>query len=373
MANPPANANLIPAIPAPPGHHSQLINPPSQNYPTIVCLVLAIVISALFVAVRLYTRQRATRKLWWDDWTCLIGWIFLVVLASLLLEGLNCGGGSDLWNVSKAKYAVFRKFFGNIEIVGRLGMFFTKASIVLFYRRLFCTSNIGRTPIWWSIWFVFWLNFLYAIAFVLAVALQCAGKAALVAVGKDCVDEYAFVICASVINVTTDIMILIIPIVAVWGLHMAAEKKWRLTAVFAVGTLGVLASVARLAYQVAEANQPNQTIITMILSLMDVAEQFIGIVVSCMPILPAFLRHISKHSQKRYAGSSVKKNFGSSILGYQSGRSKASKAQPKDPYPLDVTRGYEEIDDAEAHMQATGLGGIVRTVEMSVFVDHTPS
>ena len=42
-------------------------NPPSQNYPTIVCLVLAVVISALFVAVRLYTRQRATRKLWWDD------------------------------------------------------------------------------------------------------------------------------------------------------------------------------------------------------------------------------------------------------------------------------------------------------------------
>ena len=68
-------------------------------------------------------------------------------------------------------------------------------------------------------------------------ALQCAGKAALVAEGKDCVDEYAFVICASVINVTTDIMILIIPIMAVWGLHMAAEKKWRLTAVFAVRTL----------------------------------------------------------------------------------------------------------------------------------------
>lgn len=102
----------------------------------------------------------------------------------------------------------------------------------------------------------------------------------------------------------------------------------------------------------------------------SVAEQFIGIVVSCMPILPAFLRHTSKHSQKRYAVSSVKKNINSSILRYQSGRSKASKAQPKDPYPLDVTRGYYEIDDVEAHMQATGLGGIVREVEISVFVEH---
>ena len=153
----------------------------------------------------------------------------------------------------------------------------------------------------------------------------------------------------------------------------------------------MLASVARLVYQVPEANQANQTIIVMILSLMkyaslhhvfnprltasalnSVAEQFIGIVVSCMPILPAFLRHISKHPQTRYAGSSGKKNI-SSILGIQSGSSKASKAQPRDPYPLDVTRGYEEIDDAEAHMQATGLGCNVADVEMSVFVDHTSS
>ena len=154
----------------------------------------------------------------------------------------------------------------------------------------------------------------------------------------------------------------------------------------------MLASVARLAYQVTEANQANQTIIVMILSLMkyaslhrvfnhrltantpsSVGEQFIGIVVSCMPILPAFLRHTSKHSQMRYTSSSVKNNISSSILGYRSGSSKASKSRPKDPYPLDVTRGYEELDDAEAQTQATGLGGIVGDVEMSVFVKHTSS
>lgn len=35
--------------------------------------------------------------------------MFLVALAGLLFESLNYGGGSDLWNVSKAKYAVFKK------------------------------------------------------------------------------------------------------------------------------------------------------------------------------------------------------------------------------------------------------------------------
>lgn len=116
-------------------------------------------------------------------------------------------------------------------------MFFTKVSIVLFYQRLFVPYGTRWTLIWWSIWFAFWWNLLYAIALVLAVAFECVGKGALVAAGKQCVDEYAVLICASVINVTTDLMILVIPIVAIWGLHMPAEKKWRILAVFAVGIL----------------------------------------------------------------------------------------------------------------------------------------
>ena len=35
--------------------------------------------------------------------------MFLVALAGLLFEGLHYGGGSDLWDVSKAKYTVFKK------------------------------------------------------------------------------------------------------------------------------------------------------------------------------------------------------------------------------------------------------------------------
>lgn len=88
-----------------------------------------------------------------------------------------------------------------------------------------------------SIWFVFYWNLLYAIALVLTVATECVGKADRVARGEECLDQYAVLICASVINVVSDLMILVIPIVAIWGLQMAKEKKLRLSAVFAVGSL----------------------------------------------------------------------------------------------------------------------------------------
>ena len=116
-------------------------------------------------------------------------------------------------------------------------MFFTKAAILLLFHRLFIVDRTRRTSIWWAIWFVFYWNLLYAIALILSVAFQCVGKADRVAAGKECYNEFAVLMCASVINVTTDLMILVIPIVAIWGLKLPSAKKWRLSAVFAVGLL----------------------------------------------------------------------------------------------------------------------------------------
>ena len=72
---------------------------------------------------------------------------------------------------------------------------------------------------------------------MLTVATECVGKGAKVAKGENCLDEYAILVCASVINVVTDLMVLVIPIFAIWGLHMPKEKKLKLSAIFAVGSL----------------------------------------------------------------------------------------------------------------------------------------
>ena len=36
-----------------------------------------------------------------------MGWLFFVAYSGLTFQGLNYGGGSDLWNVSKADYKKF--------------------------------------------------------------------------------------------------------------------------------------------------------------------------------------------------------------------------------------------------------------------------
>lgn len=67
-------------------------------------------------------------------------------------------------------------------------------------------------------------------------------------------------------------MILVIPIAGIWGLHMPAKKKWKVSAIFTIGGLAVLSRVARLGYQVAVAMNPNQSIAIMIVSMLNLAE-----------------------------------------------------------------------------------------------------
>lgn len=129
------------------------------------------------------------------------------------------------------------QLFHDIEIVARIGMFFTKASILLLYRRIFIVNASAKGVTWWAIWSVFWYNLLYALALVLTVSLQCVGKPAAVAERGECLNQYAVLICASVINVLSDLMILIIPVAAIWGLQMAKSKKIRLSLLFAFGSL----------------------------------------------------------------------------------------------------------------------------------------
>ncbi|KAL9599318.1 MAG: hypothetical protein Q9219_003945 [cf. Caloplaca sp. 3 TL-2023] len=250
--------------------------------------------------------------------------------------------------------------FHDTQIIARVGMCCTKVSFLLFYQRLLIPVGTRWTPLWWSIWIVFWYNVLYAVSLVITVTTACVGKEAIVAKGGQCVNEYAVLICASVINVSSDIMILVIPIVGIWGLHMPTDKKRRLSAVFVVGGLAVLSSIARLGYQIAVARDPNQSIAIMVVSLLNLAEQFIGVIVSCMPILPAFYRHVRQSGSS--ASRSGKGGLSASILGFQrskkspvvgSKRSKESKT--KDPFPVYsttddkmTTRGYQELDELEA-------------------------
>lgn len=56
-----------PALKAPHGVTSNLINPPSEGDVTIIVMVVFLVCTTPFVLIRMYTRRFITRRMWWDD------------------------------------------------------------------------------------------------------------------------------------------------------------------------------------------------------------------------------------------------------------------------------------------------------------------
>ncbi|KAL8645954.1 MAG: hypothetical protein Q9226_007069, partial [Calogaya cf. arnoldii] len=285
---------------------------------------------------------------WLGEVTCFFGWVGMVALASLMFKALVYGGGIDIWNVSKAQH-----LFHNIEIVARISMFFTKASILLLYHRLFIVDGSKKTGTWWAIWSVFWYNLLYALALVLTVTTQCVGKPTAIAERGECLNQYAVLICASVINVLSDLMILIIPVTVIWGLQMAKSKKIRLSFLFAFGSLGVIASLGRLGYQVHEAKRPNHTVIVMVLLMLNIVEQMVGIIVACMPVFPSLIRHIS---EKR-SGSGTRIPTNKNLINSFFARRQGVKASPSlsDTGPYSVHGNYQELGELEGGRQMRPL------------------
>ena len=103
------------------------------------------------------------------------------------------------------------------------------------FLRIFCPPRTKKNRVFYASWGVIWFNLLYCIALVLTVLLQCVGKS--VKPRHGCIDRYAVLVIASIINVVTDLAMLAIPLSAVWDLQMPRKRKLGLSIVFLVGAL----------------------------------------------------------------------------------------------------------------------------------------
>lgn len=68
----------------PPGLVSNFDDPPSKAYVVYVVMSVCFGLATLLVAIRLYTRARITKSLWWDDWISLLAWVSLPEFLLLL-------------------------------------------------------------------------------------------------------------------------------------------------------------------------------------------------------------------------------------------------------------------------------------------------
>ncbi|OTB06056.1 hypothetical protein M426DRAFT_21178 [Hypoxylon sp. CI-4A] len=261
---------------------------------------LFIVLSTLFTAARMYTRFTVHQQFWWDDWAMATSWIFTMALCALAVDMGEHGGGRSISDVPEQDLSEFSKAFLDLQPVARVAIFFAKLSILLLYIRVFYPKRVRRNSIWWTTQAVIVLNLLYTIALILLVTLQCVpyGRPW----GDSCVNEWLVLVLSSIINIVSDIAVLVIPMASVWSLQMNRNKKLAIWALFAFGALAPVASIARLIYQVIEARGKNETVIYTIVAILATTEQVIAIIVGCAPVVSAWVLKGARRTRLKRPG-----------------------------------------------------------------------
>ncbi|KUI60553.1 hypothetical protein VP1G_07728 [Cytospora mali] len=311
--------------------------------------VLYLILATVFTGTRIYTRYTVYQQFWWDDWSMVLAWMGTIALCTLFIMMMQHGGGLRRDDEPTRDYKLYLEIFQDLQMVARTSMFFAKLSILLLYVRLFYPKGVARSLFWWIIQAVIWLNFLYTVGLILAIALQCVPYHK--PYGSSCVDQYMVLISASIINIISDLLVLLIPMASLWRLNMSRKRKWAVWALFAFGTLAPIASIARLAYQIPMADGTDTTVIYMIVVLLALAEQVIAMVAGNAPVVSAwFVRLVLKRGKRDAVSPAEAANVPRTLTqrfwpdreGHQESPKerrlrKWKRSGASDPYPITIT------------------------------------
>ncbi|KAJ4306462.1 hypothetical protein N0V88_001264 [Collariella sp. IMI 366227] len=129
-----------------------------------------VALAVIAVVLRLFARVLTQAYFWWDDLANLLSFVCAAIFTGFNIKAIEIGQGKEMWFVPFDNITtVVRMFFGDMLLytVGRL---FFRASILLFYLRVFpkADNRFNRLLVGTMIF-----NVIYNFSFIMAVVLQC--------------------------------------------------------------------------------------------------------------------------------------------------------------------------------------------------------
>ncbi|KAL9583928.1 MAG: hypothetical protein Q9212_002426 [Teloschistes hypoglaucus] len=184
--------------------------------------------------------------------------LLLIAYCAVGAASIPYGSGVHQWNVSLGHYIEFIKFVNAEELLYCIAIVLIKTSILLQQISIFIPI---RNSLYYAAHALIWLNAIqYTIIFFLFTFL-CTPRRRIwegdLTPGT-CLNHKAIIISGSGINILSDFAILVLPLGRVWKSNLPADKKRRVSAVFAMGLF--------------------------------VAELSSGIICGCFPTVPLFIR-----------------------------------------------------------------------------------
>ncbi|KAI0133382.1 hypothetical protein F4776DRAFT_133516 [Hypoxylon sp. NC0597] len=307
-------------VPPPEGVTPNFVDPPNQLPGNIAVHTIFLTLSTLCVIMRIYTRLHVSRvKLGVDDYLCLVAYAATVTYSGLLLECFHWGIGRHIWDEPVVWLIPALKFQTIAAQIYFIATTLIKLSLLFLYRRIFNLQKTAKIFVNGGIIVVT----LMGIAILLAIIFFCfpVAKAWDDSIPGHCSSPAPVSYLSGVWNAVVDIYVLILPAPLLWGLNMGPRRKMRLAAVFGIGIFACVASLVRLGMTPLLQSDLDSTYNIARVSVWATLEINVGLICSCLMLLPAFLRHHLPESAKSYFRSIALSKGSKSGKGSSSGKS----------------------------------------------------
>jgi large subunit ribosomal protein L36e len=232
-----------------------------------------------------------------------------VAYLSIDFVAFSNGAGIHQWNVPREQFPTYAKAVHAKEVGYAPVIYFTKLSILLQFLRIFVPRRGGRT--FYCIHALIWLNLIYYILYFFTTLFLCVPQRKMWEphIPGRCFSLAAVIISAAFINIISDVLMFLIPLFCISTLQMPKSRKLGIAAVFAVGLFVCFTSVMRTppSFNVIGAKDLTWELIP--LAFWADAEITAGIICGCMPVLPAFYRHIVPHAKACLGSRSRTKDY----------------------------------------------------------------
>lgn len=195
---------------------------------------VALALSVVVVSMRCAARLHRTGRLWSDDWTAAISAFLLAVGASLELASAQLGFGLHYWDVYAPNATRLLQMFYAVEIIYTWIKLVAKASIVLFYMRVFPSRGFHI-----ACYACLCYCGLSATLFTFVIAFQCQPVSAVWDrfISGKCLDVNAIGYAGAILSIVEDIVLVLLPLPELRKLQIGSKQRAGVALMFCLASL----------------------------------------------------------------------------------------------------------------------------------------
>ncbi|KAI0390774.1 hypothetical protein F5Y17DRAFT_443241 [Xylariaceae sp. FL0594] len=267
-----------PALRPPPGVQPNFDHPPNMNHVIYPVIILGLVLSTIFMILRIYGRWYCMKSVKVQDGLGILSWLLLVAEFAIYFEQLQVPNAGGLlvhqWDL---RVRDLRPFLLRSIIIVHLYagmMVFLKTAILLDWLQTFSSPG-KRGVFYWVCISTIAVNVVYWIIGITIVDNQCVPFEAIYdkTVPSRCIHNPRILdVFSNAFGLAADLVILALPQGVIWKLRMSRMRRLGVSIVFAFGVVACLAAGARLGATVSYIHSDDVTYSYSSVALWTVAE-----------------------------------------------------------------------------------------------------